>query len=97
MRWPSTLQVSDELFLSSSKEILEDIALLKGPEKFLFALGYSGWSSGQLENELAHNVWLNVSANSELIFSLSPEQRWHHAAMSIGVDINLVSHQVGYD
>ena len=95
--WPSSMQITKELVLSSSKEILADIAINKGPEKFLFALGYSGWSAGQLENEMAHNVWLNVNVDSELIFSLAPEQRWHHAAMSIGIDINLVGNQVGYD
>lgn len=95
--WPSSMQVNDELVLTSSKDILSDIAVMKGPEKFLLAIGYSGWSPGQLENEMAHNVWLNVNADSELIFSLAPEHRWHHAAMSIGVDINLVSSQIGYD
>ncbi len=97
LRWPSSMPVTDELVLSSSKEILSDIALMKGPEKFLFALGYSGWGAGQLENEMAQNVWLNVNADSELIFSLDPEHRWHHAAMSIGIDINLVGGQAGYD
>lgn len=97
LHWGSSMKVNDELVLSSSRDILEDIAKLQGPEKFLLALGYSGWSPGQLENEIAHNVWLNVNANNDLIFSLPAEQRWHQAAMNMGIDINLLSGQAGHD
>jgi len=95
LSWPSSIQVNQQLVMTSSKDILADIALFHGPENFLLALGYAGWDAGQLEEEMANNIWLNVSSDFDTIFSVPPEQRWQQAARSIGVNINLLSHQAG--
>jgi len=47
--WDSTLQVTDELQLTTSQDILKAIALGAGPVEYLVALGYAGWAAGQLE------------------------------------------------
>jgi len=95
LSWSSSIPINEEIVLTSSKEILSDIAKLQGPEQYLLALGYAGWSAGQLENEMANNIWLNVDSDTETIFSLPPEQRWQHAAASIGVNIHLLNTDFG--
>lgn len=95
LSWSSSIPVNEDIVLTSSKEILSDIAKLQGPEHYLLALGYAGWGAGQLENEMANNIWLNVDSDIHTIFDLAPEQRWQHAAASIGVNIHLLGTDFG--
>ncbi|MDA3933132.1 MAG: YqgE/AlgH family protein [Gammaproteobacteria bacterium] len=83
--WESSLQLHADLLLSTSRDILVDIAHGRGPDQFLIALGYSGWGAGQLEAELLENAWLNAQLDSELIFNSPPGERWRKALDSIGV------------
>lgn len=94
--WDSTLRITEELAITTSKDILEAIASDNGPEKSLVALGYAGWGQGQLENEMAENSWLSGPADTRIIFDLPIEQRWQAAAESIGVDLNLISTGMGH-
>ncbi len=96
LKWASSIVVNEELVLTSSKDILMDIAALKGPEHFLLTLGYAGWSAGQLESEMAHNTWLNVEACNDTLFNTDPEQRWLKAAQVLGVDLKLLSREAGF-
>ncbi len=95
-RWSQTLQINDNLSLSSSKDILTAIANGEGPANFLITLGYAGWSKGQIEHEMIANSWLNVIADDDIIFHTPSEQRWESAAMKLGIDINLISGDVGH-
>jgi len=94
--WDSTLQVNDELALTSSKDILEAIADNKGPEKWMVALGYAGWVAGQLEDEIQRNAWLHGEAEQHIIFEEPVMQRWELAGHRIGVDISLMSTDAGH-
>ncbi|EDY87015.1 conserved hypothetical protein [gamma proteobacterium HTCC5015] len=94
-QWEGTETISDHLAITSSLDILEDLARGKGPDNCLIALGYAGWSSGQLEQEITDNAWLHGPADPEIIFSLPAEQRWTAAAQSLGVDIRLI-HSAGH-
>ena len=84
----TSIKVSDGLALTTTKEILVDVAAGKGPSKFLFALGYSGWASGQLEYELMIDSWLIAPMNNSIIFDIPISERWMAAAELIGVDLN---------
>ena len=95
LSWSSSIPVNEEIVLTSSKEILSDIAKLQGPEHYLLALGYAGWSTGQLENEMANNIWLNVDYDINIIFNLEPDLRWQQAAASIGINIHLLGTDFG--
>ncbi len=85
--WDSTLKVSDSIHVTTSRDILTAIARGEGPAPAFVALGYAGWDSGQLEDEIRANAWLNAPADSRIIFDLPFEQRWAAAAKLLGVDI----------
>jgi putative transcriptional regulator len=94
--WNSSIIVSPELCVTTSKDILEAIAEGEGPDESLIALGYAGWSAGQLEQELMNNAWLNGPVDLEIIFNTSSEQCWQSAANHIGVDIDKLSSDIGH-
>lgn len=90
------LAVSPTVSISRETKVLEDIARGKGPEKYLFLLGYSGWGPGQLELELVDDGWLTVPANDHIIFDMDSEEKWKAAAMQYGIDISTFGDVVGY-
>ena len=89
------LDVSETVSLTRETKVLEDIAKGRGPGKFLFILGYTGWGPGQLERELMENGWLSVPANDEIIFSSPDEFKWKAAAMQYGIDIATFEDVIG--
>lgn len=95
-QWESTLQVTDTLGVSTSRDILVAIAENRGPEKCLLALGYAGWGAGQLEHEIQENSWLNGPADHDILFRLPPEERWNAAAKLLGVDLSILSSEAGH-
>lgn len=91
-----TLKINDDISLSSSKDILTAIAKGKGPSQYLITLGYAGWIKDQLEYEMQQNSWLNVLADTNIIFSTPFKKRWEKAAEKLGIDINLISGDIGH-
>ena len=89
-RYSPSIKIDDTLLLTTSREILIDIAEGKGPGKFLFALGFAGWSPGQLEYELMTDSWLVAPASNRIIFETPVNDRWKAAADLIGVDLTRV-------
>lgn len=85
--WEATVDVGEGICVTTSRDVLEAISEGEGPEKFLVALGYAGWESGQLEEEMRQNAWLNVMASAEVIFDLPAEQRWEEAVARLGIDV----------
>mgnify|MGYP002622643358 CR=1 FL=1 len=94
--WDSTLSVSDDINMTTSKDVLEAIANGNGPKNIFIALGYAGWSSGQLEDEIRQNAWLNGPADSGIIFNTPVKKRWQSAASLLGVDIDSISTDIGH-
>jgi putative transcriptional regulator len=95
-QWDSMLRISDELGITTSKDILENIAAGSGPKQTLVALGYAGWGAGQLEQELADNAWLCGPADNRIIFDTPWQKRWEAAAALMGIDLNQISDQIGH-
>jgi len=88
----STLPIDESVCLTATIDILRDIAKGSGPNKALLALGYAGWSPGQLEDEIQSNGWLNCPADPELIFDPEVDRKYTKALGSIGIDpIRLVN------
>jgi len=95
-QWQSTLAVSSEIGLTTSKDILQAVARGEGPQQILITLGYAGWAPGQLEHELAQNAWLTVAARPDVMFELPAEQRLPAAMELLGVDYASLSESAGH-
>jgi putative transcriptional regulator len=94
--WDSSLRVTDDIRLTTSLDVLKAIAAGEGPGSFVVALGYAGWSAGQLEEEIANNSWLTLPADHRIIFETPIEQRVSAAAAGLGIDMNLLTTQAGH-
>lgn len=94
--WNSTLAVSDDLGLTTSKDVLEALGRGDGPQDIFVSLGYAGWSAGQLEHELGQNAWLTVEADADLVFTMPAEERLPAAMRLLGIDFSRLSEDVGH-
>ena len=77
-------------------DILKSIAFDQAPSEALFALGYCGWSPGQLEAEIAANGWLTVPFSRELLFGLPIETRYDAALAQLGISQASLSATAGH-
>ncbi len=93
--WDSTLSLDNNLFITTSRDILEDIAADKGPQNFFVILGCSGWGPGQLEQEITDNAWFSCPADKKLIFSTEFDKKASLAAASLGFDLSQLSSDQG--
>lgn len=85
--WRSSLQLSDDIMITTSKDILESFGSIHAPDKFLLTLGYAGWDAGQLEEELASNSWLTIPADADILFNTPSNERWQKATEKLGIDL----------
>ncbi|WP_353152542.1 YqgE/AlgH family protein [Herminiimonas fonticola] len=92
----STMPVTADIALTTSKDILEAVALGAGPQKMLVSLGCSGWGAGQLEDEITRNGWLTVRADPNIMFDLPLEQRFVAALKLLGIDPMMLSGEAGH-
>jgi len=95
-QYNSTLSVPGGLDMTTSKDVLEALSSGSGPKRILITLGYSGWSAGQLEDELGRNGWLTVDADPAIIFDTPVEQRYERALSLLGVDPRMLSQESGH-
>lgn len=96
MKFASTVEVSEDISLTASKDIIESLAAGRGPDDVLLALGYAGWGPGQLEQEIAENAWLTLPAEPEILFATPWSKRWQTAAARHGIDLTGISSQSGH-
>ena len=94
--WESSIIVSDEMCVTTSKDILEAIAVGDGPSKSHIVLGYAGWAEGQLEQEIMDNAWLSGPADLDIIFNTPYDKCWNLAANNMGIDISKLSLDIGH-
>lgn len=85
--WSSSLQLTSEIMVTTSKDILSALGNEHAPDKALITLGYAGWTAGQLEEEIQHNSWLLVEADLELLFDTPIHKKWEAAVQKLGIDI----------
>ncbi len=88
--------VLGDMALTTSRDVLEDLARGEGPEQVFITLGYAGWSAGQLEQEMAANAWLNVNADRNIIFRKRPADRYSAALALLGIDPAALSGEAGH-
>ena len=94
----SSVQLTDNLYMSTAIDALQAIASDRGPQHYLVALGYAGWGAGQLEDEIANNVWLTAPGTNpeEILFSTPLDKRLNAAAQSLGIDFSLIAAKPGH-
>lgn len=95
-RWEDSLQLSTQVALSTSRQLLQDIARGLGPTDTLIALGYAGWGAGQLEQEMAANAWLSCAADIDILFHTPAAEKLSRALRSIGIQPERLSRQTGH-
>ena len=94
--YSSTLTIPGGLEMTTSKDVLEALSNGTGPKRVLITLGYSGWSAGQLEDEMSRNGWINVGAAPVVIFDTPVEQRYERALSLLGIDLRMLSQEAGH-
>ena len=92
----STLPIDDGVCLTATIDILRAIARGDGPRSAVLALGYAGWTAGQLESEIQANGWLTCEADAELIFNSSADVRYELAMRKIGIEPAMLSMEAGH-
>jgi putative transcriptional regulator len=90
------MKVTDEIALTTSKDVLEAVAVGDGPRRLLVSLGCSGWSAGQLEQEIARNGWLTVRADPRIVFDLPIEERFSAAIKLLGIEPMMLTGEAGH-
>lgn len=94
--WESSMNIGGGLKLTSSKDILNDMAKGQGPEKAMMVLGYAGWFPGQLENEIQANAWFTVPTDHNILFASDVKNKWKMSTQLLGIDTSQFSDQVGH-
>ena len=92
----ATLAVDDDVSLTATVDVLKAIAEGRGPRQCLLALGYAGWSAGQLETEIQQNGWLSCPADQGLLFDDEFETKYTRALRKLGIDVAALSGQAGH-
>ncbi len=94
--WQSTLNINENVGLTSSLDVLHAVARDGQPHEIMVTLGYSGWGAGQLEQELAQNTWLTVPAEPAILFDTPFEERLPSALERLGIDFANLSEKAGH-
>lgn len=81
----NSYEVSEEIYLTATLDVLRSLAFGDAPAEALFALGYCGWGAGQLEGELGRNGWLTVPYSRDLLFDVPLEKRYDAALRKLGI------------
>jgi putative transcriptional regulator len=91
----TSMKVGNEIMVTTSRDVLAAIARGEGPEKYVVALGYAGWSGGQLEGEMRENAWLTVAADSAIVFDSPLPQRFTMALDRLGIKVDRLHGMAG--
>jgi putative transcriptional regulator len=88
------VEVSEQIYWGGAfEQLIEKLETHKlRPEDVKFFLGYSGWSPGQLDDEIKANSWIvsNLVSN-ELIFETSEQEMWKKTLKMMGGRFSMYS------
>lgn len=94
--YESSMKVGNEIVVTTSRDVLADIAVGQGPDKYIVALGYAGWGGGQLEGEILANAWVTVSADTDIVFDLPLSNRFEQALGKLGISADCLHTEAGH-
>ena len=89
------LDIAHDLAMTTTRDILEDLAQGRGPERAVLSLGYAGWGPGQLDAELLANGWLVSDRSDDIVFGDANDEKWQAALRGMGVDPSMLSAAAG--
>lgn len=95
-QFSSMMKVTEDVTLTTSKDVLEAVASGQGPARVLVTLGCAGWSAGQLENEIGRNGWLTVRADPDILFDMPIAERFAAAIKLLGIDPSMLASEAGH-
>lgn len=91
-----SMQVSDEVVLTATIDILRAVSEGRGPQNAILALGYAGWGPGQLDQEMQQNGWLHAPADNRILFDTDQDRKWERALASLGINLSMLSADIGH-
>jgi putative transcriptional regulator len=94
-RAKDTIVITDDIGVTGTVDALRDVAAGHGPRNLIFVLGYSGWTAGQLEQEIQDNVWLVAEPDPKLIFSTETDDKWTVGVEAMGINPGMLSGESG--
>ena len=86
----NSINLGEGVVITSEHQVLKDYINFRGPEKLMLAMGYAGWTPGQLEKELEENSWLALPLDSELVFDVHDDSKWQKTGAKYGIDVSRV-------
>jgi putative transcriptional regulator len=92
----ATLMVGGGISLTATKDVLSAIANSQTPKRSVLALGYAGWSAGQLESEIHANAWIVGEGDHATVFGDNHDAKWARALGRLGIDPGLLSPEIGH-
>lgn len=95
-RWESSLLVTDDIAMTTSRDIIAGLADENSVHKAVVTIGYSSWSAGQLEHELAENAWLTAPADAGILFDMPYQERYQAAMQLLHFDVVQLSGLAGH-
>ena len=93
--YSSSIRMGD-VALTTSRDVLQEVAAGGGPDQLLVTLGYAGWGEGQLEEEMAQGAWLHVEANVDILFTIPASERYQAALAQLGIDPIMLTGAAGH-
>ncbi len=94
--WVSSFAISENICITTSRDILQSIASGEGVRKFQMCLGHASWSRKQLAREIAQGDWLVCPADSKLLFDIPYDERWHKAGEKLGINLDYLTTEIGH-
>lgn len=89
-------ELNEQLLMSNSNAVLSTLGTDRAPEKYIVALGYASWSSGQLEQEMNDNHWLTIESENDIIFNTPAEKRWSASLQRLGISPEQLTTTTGH-
>lgn len=93
--WASSFVVSENICITTSRDILHNIGSGGSVSHFELCLGHASWVKGQLEQEIVRGDWLLCPANHEILFDTPYDERWQRACDLLGVNFDIFSSEIG--
>lgn len=91
-----SIAVGDRWALTSTMDVLRDIAAGRGPRFWFSALGYTGWAAGQLDGEMRRHGWHAAPGAPDIIFDTPAADRWMTAYDRLGIAVGRLSGETGH-